>query len=403
MRLPASLVLLGWTLLPVVGSAQSTNLDNADGVAQSGRSGIPVGSMTAYPGVDIAVGHDYNVTLQSTNPISSPVVIIAPYIILEGRRGQHLFDFRYHGKTARYSDSPDDNYNNNAFQTNARLKFGVRNDVALRFDLIYGSDPRGSTDRPITNSVDRYRETGLMGRYGYGARGAKGRLEFDAEYVQKRYTNNPQAAGESDVDRTALGAAFYWRVKPKTRLLFQGRYRDFNYVNNPGSTLSSNEEVIYVGAQWDATAKTSGFAKFGYMWKNFASPTQQNDSTGSWDVGIRWSPRTYSVFDLSALQTFRESTGVGDSIVERRAGIGWTHAWNSRLSHNLTYAHIRDTYLGDGTNRRDDTDAIGAKIHYQFRPWARFGAEYTYTNRDSNDPQYPYRRNVIFFTLGLSL
>jgi len=46
---------------------------------------------------------------------------------------------------------------------------------------------------------------------------------------------------------------------------------------------------------------------------------------------------------------------------------------------------------------------VGAKLHYQFRPWAKFGVEYTYTDRDSNEPQYPYRRNVVFFTLGLSL
>jgi len=376
--------------------------EGSGGTAGHATSGIRVGSMTAYPGVDIAVGHDDNVTRQSTNAVSSPVVFISPYVILEGRRGPHLFDFRYRGKTAYYSDSPDDNYNNNAFQANARLKFGVRNDLALRFDLIYGSDPRGSTDRPVTNAPDRYREIGLAGRYGYGARGAKGRIEVDADYNSRRYTNNPQAAAESDVDKAGLGAAFYWRVKPKTRLLFQWRYLDFDYVD-PANTLDSNEQLVYVGAQWDATAKTTGFVKYGRTWKNFASPTQQNDSSNSWDVGIRWSPRTYSVFDLSALQRFRESTGVGDSIVERRAGIGWTHAWNSRLSHNLTYAHIRDKYLGAGTDRLDETDAIGAKLNYQFRPWARFGAEYTYTDRDSNDPTYRYGRNVLLFTLGLSL
>lgn len=403
MKLPAFLILLGWTLVPVVASAQSTTLGNADSESRAQRSGIPVGSMIAFPAADIAIGYDDNVAAQPTNPISSTFIVVAPSIILEGRSGPHLFDFRYNGKTAYYSDSPDDNFNNNAFQANARLKFGVRNDVALRFDLKYGSDPRGSTDRPITNAVDRYREVGVAGLYGYGARGAKGRLEFDGEYAQRRYTNNPQAAAESDVDRSALGATFYWRVMPKTRLLFQGRYLDFSYVNSPGSSLDSDERLLFVGAQWDATAKTSGFAKFGRTWKNFASSADQNESTSSWDVGIRWSPRTYSVFDLSALQHYRESTGVGDSIVERRGGIGWTHSWNSRLSHNLSYAKIRDTYLGSGTNRRDDTDAIGAKLSYQFRPWAKFGVEYTHTKRDSNDPQYPYTRDVLLFTLGVSL
>lgn len=402
MRLPTPLALLGWTLAPIIASAQSTDLENAEGAARSTRSGIPVGSMIAFPGVDIAIGYDDNVARQATNQVSSPVFVIAPHIILEGRSGPHLFDVRYRGKTAYYSDSPDDNYNNNAFQANARLKFGVRNDVALRFDLIYGSDPRGSTDRPITNAVDRYRQIALAGRYGYGARGAKGRIEVDADYVSRRYTNNAQAAAESDRDTANLGAAFYWRIKPKTRLLFEGRYRDYNYID-PANTLDSTEQLLYVGAQWDATAKTSGFVKYGHIWKNFAYSGLQNGSTNSWDLGIRWRPRTYSVIDLSALQRFDESTGVGDTIVERRGGIGWTHAWNSRLSHNLSYAHIRSTYLGAGTNRRDETDAIGVKLSYQFRRWARFGAEYIRTDRDSNDPTYRYNRNMLLFSAVLSL
>jgi polysaccharide biosynthesis protein VpsM len=402
MRLATLLALLGWALAPIIAPAQSTNFENAEGVSRHATSGIHVGSMTAFPGIDVSIGHDDNLTRQPTNQISSPVVFIAPYVILEGRSGAHVFDLRYRGRTARYSNSPDDNFNNNNLQANANLKFGVRNDVALHFDLLYGSDPRGSTDRPITDSPDRYRQIALAGRYGYGARGAKGRIEVDATYRTRRYTNNPQAAAESDVDATDVGATFYWRVKPKTRLLFEGRYRDYNYIN-PGNTLGSNEQLFYVGAQWDATAKTSGFVKYGHMWKNFAYSGDQNDSTNSWDVGIRWRPRTYSVFDLSALKRFDESTGVGDTIVERRTGIGWTHAWNSRLSHNLSYAHIRDTYLGAGTNRRDETNAIGVKINYQFRRWARFGAEFTRTDRDSNEPMDRYRRDLLLFTVALSL
>ena len=402
MRLVPYLTGLAWGLAPMVAFAQPVPAPGIGSEPGSAGSGIPVGSMIAYPGIDLSIGHDDNLTRQSTNAVSSPVLIIAPYVALEGRSGAHVFDFRYRGVTGVYSDSPDDNYNDNALQANAWLKFGVRNDVTLRFDLKYGSDARGSTDRTITDSPDRYRDWALLGRYGYGARGAKGRLEFDAEYGQRRYTNNPQAEAGSDVDRSGLGATFYWRVQPKTRLLLEGRYRSFDYVD-PTNTLDSDEKLLYVGAQWDATAKTSGFAKYGHSWKDFSSPGQPDGSSSSWDVGIRWSPRTYSVFDLSAVRRFDESTGVGDAIDERRFGIAWTHAWNSRLSHTLSYANIRDKYLGDATNRRDDTDAIGVKLHYQFRRWVRFGAEYTYTERDSNDPFYRYERNLVLFTINASI
>ena len=191
-------------------------------------------------------------------------------------------------------------------------------------------------------------------------------------------------------------------MRPKTRLLFQGRYRDFDYIDS-ASTLDSDEQRVYVGAQWDATGKTAGYAKFGYMRKNFASSTKQNVSTSSWDIGLRWSPKTYSVVDIKALKSFEESTGLCDSIVNRRAGVGWTHAWNSRLSHTLSYFNIHASYVGAGTDRKDDTDDIGIKVNYQFRRWARFGAEYIHTDRDSNDPFWRYKRNVFLLTLGASL
>jgi hypothetical protein len=42
-------------------------------------------------------------------------------------------------------------------------------------------------------------------------------------------------------------------------------------------------------------------------------------------------------------------------------------------------------------------------MYYQFRRWLRLGAEYTYTDRDSNDPTVIYQRNFILFTIGATL
>ncbi|HEY5623343.1 MAG TPA: outer membrane beta-barrel protein, partial [Gammaproteobacteria bacterium] len=259
----------------------------------------------------------------------------------------------------------------------------------------------GSTDRPVEDSPQSFRQVGASGIYGYGAPGAKGRLEFDAAYFQRRYTDSQQAAAISDHNAGAVGGTFYWRIMPKTRLLFQGRYATFDYVD-PSNPLDSSEKRAYIGAQWDATAKTSGFAKFGYMRKDFAS-SLQNAAGSSWDVGIRWSPRTYSVFDLSALKTFNESTGIGGAIISQRAGASWSHAWNSRLSHRLAYFNIRSKYVDSVLDRRDDAHDIGIKLNYQFRPWLSFGAEYIHTDRDSNVAEFRYKRNVIFLTIGARL
>jgi hypothetical protein len=372
-----------------------------ESLSATGAAGIPAGPLTAYPGVDLAVGYDDNLLRSSTNRVSTPVVVIAPYLTLEGHSGPHSFDIRYRGGFGMFSDSHQDDYTDTALQANAKLVFTARSDLTARLDQKWGHDPRGSTDRPLSQNPDRYRESGAFALLGYGAEGAKGRIELDGEYYQRRYTNNLQYTEISDVDRGDAGLTFFWRVAPKTRLLLQGRYKNFNYVD-PASTLDSTEQRYYLGAQWEATAKTTGFAKFGYMRKNFEDPSLQDVSTSSWDAGIRWSPRTYSVFDFTALRGFNESTGVGDAIVQSRAGVRWTHAWNSRLSHSVGYDFINDKYEGN-TNRDDNTNAIGLRLDYRVQRWLKFGAEYLYTDRSSNDPQYRYRSNVFMLSVGATL
>jgi hypothetical protein len=71
------------------------------------------------------------------------------------------------------------------------------------------------------------------------------------------------------------------------------------------------------------------------------------------------------------------------------------------VSHALTYARIRDDFVG--ASRRDRTDAYGVKLNYQFRRSMRFGLEYSRTARDSNDPAFEYTRNLVFLSASLAL
>ena len=369
--------------------------------AESAAGGIPVGPMTAYPGVDLAIGYDDNLLRSPSNTISTPVIVIAPYITLEGRSGPHRFDIRYRGATGLYGNSSQDNYNDNALQANAKLVFTSRSDLAARLEYKHAHDPRGSTDRPLSEHPDRYWQASAFAVYGYGGEGAKGRIEVDGGYYQRRYTNNRQFTALSDRDVASVGGTFFWRVAPKTRLLIQGQYIDYDYVD-PASDQDSSDRYLYLGAQWDVTAKTTGFAKYGYSRKVFKSSTNPTESGSSWDLGVRWSPLTYSVFDFTTYRRFEESTGVGDSIVQSRLGARWTHAWNSRLSHSVGYDFTNDKYQGN-SNRDDNTNALGLKVDYRFRRWLKFGAEYTYADRDSNEPQYRYHRNIIMFSVGATL
>jgi hypothetical protein len=53
--------------------------------------------------------------------------------------------------------------------------------------------------------------------------------------------------------------------------------------------------------------------------------------------------------------------------------------------------------------REDKISGLGAKLTYDMRRWLILGAEYTYTERSSNQAGADYKRNLILFSLKATL
>jgi hypothetical protein len=358
--------------------------------------------VAVYPGIDLAIGHDDNLFSSDINKRSSTFALLSPWVRAEARPSPHRFDLFFKSDIGRYKDSSADNYEDYQLAANGQAVFSARTDLKAHAEYLYGHDPRGSTDRPSGGTPDEFVNAGAEATFGYGAPGARGRIEANGGFYSRQYQNNRTTTEASDRDTGILGGTFLWRVAPRSQLLVQGERRRIDY-DLPASTLDSHETRLYVGARWDATARTSGTAKFGWLKKDFDADARQDVSTGSWEVGVRWSPLTYSVFDLTTSRQTAESTGVGDTIVSSNYTAAWTHSWSSRVRSQLIAGWRNDDFRGAGVTREDDTGTLGVRLHYQFRRWLRLGTEYTYTKRDSSDPTFDYKRNFVLFTVGATL
>ena len=368
--------------------------------ASTGPGSFPVGPLTVYPGVNLALGHDDNLFLTSTAAKTSNYVVLSPYLRAEGRQGPHKFDATLRIDNGQYMSSSADNYTNYSLLGNGDVVFSGRAGLRLLAEYRHGRDPRGSNDAAFTATPNQYDNYGVGGVFRYGAPGAQGRIEIDAGAFRRRYTNNPAATDSMNHDTNRIGGTFYWRVMPRTELLAQASYTDYNYQQST-STLGSTEKRYLVGVKWEATAKTTGTLKIGRLQKDFNSPAQQNTSNSSWDAAIRWSPLTYSVFDFVTNRQTYESTGLGSTILGTNYGVTWSHVWSSRLRTQVLANYRTDDYKG--FPRNDDTTMLGLRASYEFRRWLRFGAEYTYWNRDSNINTFEYKRNLFLLTVGATL
>jgi polysaccharide biosynthesis protein VpsM len=371
--------------------------------SQEGPRGISLADgVSFFPLARLGLGRDDNLFLSPNNKTSSELVQLEAAGLLEARQRYGVLSLGANLKAANYNDSSADNYRDYLIRAAGDFQFSTRSGLRLGAQYERGHDPRGSTDRGIADRPDVYRDNGVDALFAFGGNDARGRLELAASSNNKRYRNNRATTASADRDTDRLRGTFFARVMPKTSVLLEVQKADFDYVQS-GSTLSSTEDRYYAGLAWEATAATTGMVKFGRQKKDFNSSGRSDFSGSSWDIGVEWKPLSYSKVDFFSSKSFSESSGVGDFILSKRVGALWTHDWNSRVSTAASYSFSKDDFIGAGASRKDETDTLGVKVTYKLGRVVELGADFTRTDRDSNQSAFLYKRNQIMFTVGARL
>ena len=368
--------------------------------------------MFAYPELEVAVKRDSNIAIQPDALRKADTIwYLRPTLRLEAKQGANLYDVTYRGEYGRYDSQKFDNFDNHELAARADMTFDMRNNLKLGLQYQDKVDPRGTLNLAATPTPNEWRQPSFTGLYTYGAEDAKGKLELQGGYLDKRYVNNRFATSVLDHSETAYGGTFLWRVMPKTYATFNLRQTAFDYKENAPLFLDSKNTYALVGLRWEATAATSGRFALGNVTKKFDSAGHdagRHDLSGfGWEGGINWKPLAYSSVDLITQRTPMDSTGLGDFTINESYQALWTHAWTSRFSSKLMGSYSTDKFssapiaAAGGADREDKTKTAGLRLTYDMRRWLKAGADYTYTQRDSNDNNFDYKRNqLMFFVSG---
>jgi hypothetical protein len=368
----------------------------------SGPASVQVGDTPFFftPYLGLALGHDSNLFFSDINKKGSNLFIGSAGFGVDARSHNAVFQVNAQIQDGRYTSSKEDSYIDS--NVDARIDYAIdrRNFVRAGMQYLRGHDPRGSTDRPFGETPDKYRQGDPYFNYAFGAPGARGRIEAYYSDMFKRYINNREFTAGSDRDQQEYGAAFYWRVMPRTYVMVEGREDNIRY-KVAGPAFSADEQRLYLGVSWEATAATTGTIKFGRLKRDFVADNLQDFSGDSWEGIVTWAPRTYSRFDFYTARTTNESTGLGNFILTSVGGVEWTHNWTSYVKSSIDLRYQRDAY--QGFDRTDKTWLAGFKAGYKFRRWLTLGAEYDYWKRDSNLDVFDYTRNLFLITATASM
>lgn len=344
------------------------------------------------PELGASLGHTDNVALAPrTATKRSAILILRPKLQADSAYRANRYSVSYQGELIRYPSSAKDNANNHEVAATAEHVLDTRFAVNSRLSYEDKRDAAGTTDRAAGQELDHWRGVNAAVLARYGATGAKGKLEVEFGAFDKKYVNNRATTQDVDYRSTNLAARFGVRVMPKTTVLVELRNTRFDYKRNlPG--LDGTERRYLVGAEWEATAFTSGSLKVGYLSKDYKSGARKGFGGLTWEGGVSWKPLTYSAVDISTGRSASDPTGTnGDFVKNTFLGGSWTHQWASYFSTRVSLLHSESDFAGSA--RQDEIDTLGVLANYDFRRWVRLGASYEYSKRKSTADLNDYDRN----------
>ena len=382
----------------------------ADGLL--GAQGMKIGTGYLYPDLTLTTVHDDNITRSSVREVESFGLLVSPHLAYESKSHKKRFFIDSLLTSMTYEGSGRDDYVDYHFQTGFEYTPTRRTFAGIHGEYLKSHDDRGSGQSEglgnLVTTPDKWHHYLVEGNGRYGTEKSKGRGELDLGYVSKEYDNHRFRTFVRDRDDTYANARFYYRIMPKTSLLLEGRFTDFDYDQDAVGvpTLDSDLYRVLAGVTWKSTFKTTGTATIGYIQKDFDSGLRSDDGAFTWEVGVEWRPKTFSIFTLNTSRDFLETNGFGDFIEEDSIDASWSHQWHKlspRLSTLVDFRYAEDTYPGTATGREDEYLNVGVAVHYKMRRWLDISGGYQYDERDSTIDFLDYERNFFELTMTVTL
>ena len=401
---------------PTGGSVLGTGGDIADILGKKPLS-YAIGPFDFSPMLEVSETYNDNMFFNNGNRKASWMTQVQLGLQLELSHGLNHYDLQYGFRSWTWSSSHADDYLDQFAGVKAHVEFTDRNRLDFKANWIDSHNLRGTyftaPGLPYSQlpSPMTFTEYNAEVKYRYGSATATGNLELITGVNDLTY--NPMTGlnvSSYDKDRIYVTPGFYYRIAPKTMLLTQVEATWYRYKYQPtsGPSLDFSLQRYLVGAKWQATAQTSGTVRVGYMTQQYSSSGLSGGSGFTGDIGMVWSPLTYSRFNLNASRNINPTSGYGTSNIITSVSVGWHHDWSGKLSTHLNGGY---SYMD---NQNVNTKAVNSNqitnqyysanigVDYEFRDWVSVGLNYAFNSLSSsyNVQNFDQNRIMMYVTLN---
>lgn len=349
-----------------------------------------------------------NIFDSSTQEIESWIARISPDLLLSSTPGKRQFSAQYVGDYGKFFDSSDDDYEDHSLTGRGLFQSGSRGLLDLSAVFEQGHYGRGSgqtegvpPDSPLFPSEpDEFERTDWTAQYTHGAEGARGRLNFGLGGSDLDFNNNRNRTQFFDRDESYAFVGLEIGARERSAFVIQARYTNTDYdLDRPGGgSLTGDNWRGLIGFTWEATSKTEGSIRFGPQRRSFDDPGREAETTATWDVDVRWSPREYSYFDFVTTRENQETIGGGNFIDRSSYGVSWTHEWAIGLESVLSWDRREDDFVGTNREQDESETYFGLRLPQGERVLWEAGV----SHRDRNSTIATLEFEGMLYTIGVT-
>lgn len=236
-----------------------------------------------------------------------------------------------------------------------------------------------------------------------GSQESRGRLTFGLDALGRRYTSNGATTAGLEYDKQGALLKFAWAVTGKTKAVVEMTQAKYEYLMG-ALALDSTDREYLVGAEWDVTGKTSGYALAGVQEKDFSAAIRKDLSEPAWRVGVNWLPDQRSLVNLELASRLDESSVAGTTAKESTSWkLRAMRQVNDRVEPYVKLSFTNTDYKGIA--RSDDAKEFGIGVDYKFRRWVVLGASWTRAEEEASVAAagVDFERDVFALTADMTL
>ena len=289
----------------------------------------------------------------------------------------HELNLDWYTDFKNYKNHADQNQQNHNIFASGILRFPKGLDISLEDRYFDGeSSAGGDTDKIHPRKTNTGTITINLPDYF---------RKFDAEIS---YTNFQQEYDERALRRANRSEHKFtiripYELTPKIKIFPEYSYGFIEYdsqsaQSDPQSDSHSNE--IYAGIEWQATAKSTGILKLGFVDQSYDNQEKSDIKTFVAEIGVRVYLTRRMELDINAGRGISQSEFTANSnAYERSFGdFNITRRIWKDLSGSFHGSYEKQVY--HNSERKDDIYEVGLDARYDIKKWAF--ADFKYSSRD---------------------